>query len=245
MIRSLWFWQQVSKVIPEWVLLLILIAIGVIGLICSLGEFMKDRKLSSLGWTLFAAFLVVVAVPMACDRQPSGPQQSNSTTPERPDPTPSVSAAKVEAKPPVDEAALEQDLRKRATSAANFLMEQMKQVADFRDTLCAVNKIEVIRQPNNISVPYIGRVVLRVSDNRLDYTGQLHLTFELQRHGWYLADIKPVDYRVGPTGAMASPGMMSTQDALPILRETHAEWIVHWKAAYALGKTRDTKEEKR
>lgn len=241
MIRSAWFWHQVSKVIPEAIFGLILLGVGLIGVVCSVSAFAKERRVSSLGWTVLSAVFLLVGVPMACDRQPAS-QQTASTdaqTTQSPGPSPHVGAAPRD-QSPVDEVAIEQDLRKRAASAAKFLMEQMRKVADFRETVCVVNQAEVIRQPDNITVPYVGRVVLRVSDGRLDYTGQLNLKFNLQKHGWYLAEITASDYRVGATGEMASPGMMSTRDALPILQETHVGWITGWKAAYAMGKTQDS-----
>lgn len=136
-------------------------------------------------------------------------------------------------KPSVDEKAIEQDLRTRAYSAADYLMDNMKQVEDFKNTLCMVRKLEVVRQPNNVTIPYVGHVILSISDRRLDYDGRLNLDFEYQSHGWYLAEVRPSDYVAGPSGQDAPLGKIATTDAIPWLRDTQTQWVYLWKVAYA------------
>ena len=76
-----WFWYQLSKFLPQSVMGWILLVAGVMGLLYFVGEFMRERKVSSLGYTLLSVLLLVIGFPMACDRRPSNSSTASTSQP--------------------------------------------------------------------------------------------------------------------------------------------------------------------
>jgi len=105
-----WFWYQISRLLPQHVVGWLVFVAGILCVLHFLGEFLKERKISSLGKSLLSVLIVVINNTMACDRKPSQ-EPTAATAPPAPQSLPrEQSAPNVRTPQPLSEVAIDSKL---------------------------------------------------------------------------------------------------------------------------------------
>lgn len=147
---------------------------------------------------------------------------------------PTVSVVKDENASPPDEDAITIALRAIAESVIGHMkgFEVVPNKGFVSLGNFSIGDIDVVRQPNNVTKPYAGTVIIKVFNEEWLFTGELHLRFVMTDGRWLFRDFATLNYKVDLQSRLFDIKNATLETVLLGIQEHHRAKVHLWRLKF-------------